>query len=100
MSVSPLVFYQGQYPTVPLLDNDHGDFKVNVVVHLFAPAATSGTVSVTGEWTDGAASLPVSLPAGDSNVTVTVFAKNNAVKLWWPAMTPGGLLPNLYNLSE
>jgi hypothetical protein len=32
-------------------------------------------------------------------VTITAFAKNNAVNLWWPASTPGGLLPNLYNIS-
>ena len=33
-------------------------------------------------------------------MTITAFAKNNAVNLWWPASTPGGLLPNLYNISE
>jgi len=99
-SVSPRVFYQGQYPSVPLLDSNHGDFKVDVVVHLIAPVATSGILSISGDWTVGTVSKSVSVTAGESNVTITVSAKNNAVKLWWPAMTPGGLLPNLYNLSE
>lgn len=95
--VSPRVFYNGEYPTEPLTDDSHGDFSVDVVVHMTSPAATSGTLTATGAWVGGSASVPVTLPAGASNVTVTLPAANNAVKLWWPAQTPGA--QNLYNIT-
>jgi beta-galactosidase/beta-glucuronidase len=95
--VAPRVFYKGAYPTEPLSDTAHGDFSVDVVVHMTSIAATSGTLAVTGEWAGGSASVPVNLPAGASNVTVTLLAANNAVKLWWPAQTPGA--QNLYNIT-
>jgi hypothetical protein len=95
--VAPRVLYQGEYPTEPLADDAHGDFSVDVVVHMTSPAATSGTLTATGAWAGGAASVPVTLPAGASNVTITLPAANNAVKLWWPAQTPGA--QNLYNIT-
>jgi beta-mannosidase len=49
-----------------------------------------------GAW-GATASMPVSVPAGASNFTVTLPAANNTVKLWWPAQTPGA--QNLYNVT-
>jgi beta-mannosidase len=87
--VAPRVYYNGSYPTEPLSDTSHGDFQVNVDVHFIAPAATTGTLSVTGGWAGASASQPVTLPAGSSTTTVKLLAKDNAVSLWWPAQTPG-----------
>ena len=87
--VAPRAYYLGAYPTEPLADGSHGDFQVNVSVHFLAPAATSGTLAVTGAWAGGSASVPVTLPAGRSIVNVTLPAADNAVSLWWPAQTPG-----------
>lgn len=94
--VAPRVFYKGEYPTAPLADDAHGDFSVDVVVHFIAPTATSGILSAVGAW-GATASLPVTLPAGSSNFTITLAATNNAVKLWWPAQTPGA--QNLYAVN-
>ena len=87
--IAPRVFYNGTYPTEPLSDADHGDFQVNVDVHFIAPAATTGTLAVSGAWPGASASVPVSLPAGASTTVVKLLAKDNAVALWWPAQTPG-----------
>ena len=48
--VVPLVYYNGSYPTAPLDAGgaDAGPWTVAVAVHLVAPAAVAGTVSVTG----------------------------------------------------
>ena len=43
-------FYQGAYPTQPLLDGQHGGFDVRVRVHLWAPHAGAGQLAVTGAW--------------------------------------------------
>lgn len=96
--VAPRVFYLGAYPTAPLSDESHGDFTVDVTVHLFAPAATSGTLTVTGAW-GASADLPLELPAGPSNATVTLPAANNSVRLWWPAQTPGAQTRYAVNVS-
>ena len=82
----PHVFYQGAFPTAPLTDDSNGGFAVKVRVHLWAPAATTATVSVAGAWAGAAASSgPLAVPAGDSNVTLSLSAPPGAVKLWWPA---------------
>ncbi len=94
--VAPRVFYKGAYPTAPLSDTAHGDFSVDVVFHLSSPAATTGTLAATGAW-GASASLPVTVPAGASNFTVTLAAADNSVSLWWPAQTPGA--QTLYNIS-
>jgi hypothetical protein len=97
--VAPRVFYKGAYPSAPLTDGAHGDFSVDVVVHFAAPAATTGSLTVAGAW-GATATVPVALPAGASNVTVTLAAADNAVKLWWPAQTPLSVgAQTLYNLS-
>jgi beta-mannosidase len=97
--VTPRVKYLGAYPLVPLSDDaPHGDFEVDVVVHFRAPAATSGILRVTGAW-GSEASVPVALPAGSSNVTVSLVAANNSVRLWWPAQTAGGGGQPLYAVN-
>ena len=95
--VAPRVFYRGAYPTEPLTDASAAAFSVDVVVHLSAPAATRGTLAAAGAWPGGAASAPVTLPAGASNFTLSLPAAAGAVRLWWPAQTPGA--QPLYNLT-
>ena len=96
-AISPRVYYKGAYPTEPLTDDSHGDFSVDVVIHLLAPAATSGTLSVVGEWGASASTHLAAIPQGNSSAILTLNASNNDVKLWWPATTPG--LPNLYAIN-
>jgi hypothetical protein len=62
---------------------------------MWAPAATTGTLSISGEW-GGTASTPVSVPAGDSSFTLSTTATAEQIKLWWPAGL--GAQP-LYNLT-
>jgi beta-mannosidase len=79
-------FYNGPFPTAPLTDAANGGFTVRVRVHLWAPTATTATVRVAGGWPGAANSTgPLSIPAGDSNVTLTLAAPGGSVKLWWPA---------------
>jgi len=89
--VSPRTYYKGAYPTSPLTDSSHGDFEVRVEVHFEAGAGgAQGMLAVSGGWPGGTAvSVPVTLPAGNSSTTVVLTAADNAVKLWWPAQTPG-----------
>ena len=61
---------------------EHGGFTVSTAVHLWADAATSGTVTVSGEW-GAKASKKVSLVKGDNKVSVDVDATSD-VALWWP----------------
>jgi beta-mannosidase len=83
--VVPLVYYNiVTYPTEPLNDTTHTGFTVKVRLHMWAPAAVSGTVSAAGAWGATAGPVPVSLPAGDSNVTITLTAPAGSVRLWWP----------------
>ena len=89
--VVPHVFYEGAYPTAPLQDGAHAPFKVMVRVVMWAPAATRGTIHVSGAWDSSAASDTgvIDLPAGESahNLTLTAAAKD--IKLWWPAGAGG-----------
>ena len=89
--------YLGSYPTAPLTDTAHGDFAVRVKVAMRAAAATSGSLTVLGSWggANSSATVPASLPAGASDVTVSIGAGTEAA-LWWPL----GLGPQqLYNLT-
>ena len=82
----PQVYYNGPFPTAPLTDATSGGFTVRVVVHLWAPAASavSGTLSVAGAWPGATASMALSPPPGDSNVTLLLTAPPGEVALWWP----------------
>jgi beta-mannosidase len=91
--IVPLVYYNGValpaaegYPTVPLTDATHLGFTVAVRAHFYAPAPVSGAVTVRGNWSaDAVITVPASLPAGDSNLTLTLGAGPGEVGLWWPA---------------
>ncbi len=83
--VVPLVFYNGEYPTTPLLDPPQSSFTVTVRVHFLAPASATGVLSVAGEWdTTQIAQAALHVPQGESNFTLTLTASPGAVKLWWP----------------
>ena len=94
----PLTTYNGAYPTAPLTDATHAGFTLKVRAHMWAPAAVSGSVVVQGSWGGASSPTPVSLPAGESNATVSLVAGPGSVKLWWPAGLPG-LQQNLYAVS-
>ena len=99
--VTPHTRYTGEYPVTPLQDGAHGDFTVNVTTHLRAPpSGSTGSLVVVGSWAnanangdgDGkgsntvvASSGPVSLPSGDSAISLQLTASAAQIKLWWPA---------------
>lgn len=94
-AVVPQIFYSGEYPTTPLQDGNHGGFSVQARVFLWAPAATSGSIAVKGDWGESA-SQQVQVPAGESDFTLTLTASASQIKLWWPA---GHGAQPLYNVS-
>ena len=87
--VVPLVRYRGAAPAagVPLVDGHHAGFRVDVRVHVrCAAAACAGTLSLEPSWVGGAAATrDVAFAAGESNVTLSVDATAESVRLWWPA---------------
>lgn len=80
-AIAPLVYYTGAYPTAALTDATAAPFNVSTRVHFWSPAGSSGTLTVEGAW-GGSASVPLTLPAGESSATVNLAA--SGVKLWWP----------------
>jgi beta-mannosidase len=109
--VTPHAHYQGEYPTARLTDGEHGGFRVNVTAHLWAPpGGASGALSVAGSWAgsatgsgsdsdDGSATASsgaMTVPAGESTVSLQLTASAAQIKLWWP----NGLgAQNRYNVS-
>lgn len=91
----PQIKYLGEYPTSPLNEAAHAGFKVDVKAHLWATAATTGTIAVAGSWGQ-AERFAVTVPAGDSVSVVSLHVAAPAVKLWWPA---GHGAQPLYNLT-
>jgi hypothetical protein len=102
--VTPHTKYTGAYPAAPLTDGTHGGFSVNVTTHLWVPSGGAvGTLSVIGSWgssssssTAHTATTSVSLPAGESKLSVQLTATATQIKLWWPSGM--GSQP-LYNVS-
>jgi len=94
----PHTFYNGTFPTQPLQDGNHAPFVVQVRVHLWAPAAVKGTVTVSGAWpgSSSSASTLVQVPQGSSNVTLTLVATAGSISLWWPVGLGGH---SLYNVT-
>ena len=79
------IFYAGKYPTAPLTDaSEAGPWRVVARVHLLAPAASSGTVQVSGAWGGASASVPAALVAGNNTVELTLSVPVGGVRLWWP----------------
>ena len=100
--VTPHTHYLGSYPTARLVDGEHGGFTVNVTAHLWVPpGGATGSLSVAGSWTDDliessgnsddtlqygvVSSGPVTLPAGESAVSLVLTASAAQIKLWWPS---------------
>jgi beta-mannosidase len=79
----PLIYYNGTYPTSPLTDSTAGPWTVSVTTHFSAASASTGTLAVAGSFGQSA-SQQVSLPAGNSSVTLTLAVPAGAVSLWWP----------------
>ena len=82
------VFYKGDYPLEPLTDTTKADFEVQVRVFVQSHAVWAGTVEVSGSWSLSAppsSSPHLSLPPGESNITVTLAASKHDVELWWPS---------------
>eukprot|EP01050_Picozoa_sp_SAG11_P009946 SAG11_NODE_972_length_6340_cov_3.043423_7_plen_340_part_00 len=100
--VNPQIKYKGVYPAAPLADGSHGGFAVTVKVHMWAAAATQGTLAVKGSWgstsvdTEVEQAQAVAVPAGDSVAEVSLAAAAADIKLWWPA---GQGAQPLYNVS-
>ena len=87
-AVATHVFYKGDYPLEPLTDTSKADFEVQVRVFVQSHAAWAGTVEVSGSWSLSAppsSSPHLSLPPGESNITVTLAASKHDVELWWPS---------------
>jgi len=98
-AVVPLTYYTGVFPVEPLTDGNHAPFLVAVRTHFWSPTAVKGTVTVSGAW--GATnSSAVLLPAGESNVTLTLTAEASSVSLWWPVGMGGHPLYNVTSSFE
>lgn len=84
-AVTPLVFYKGLYPTAPLTDATNGPWMVQIRTFFSTSGSSSvtGSLSVSASWLTTPMIVPVSLPSGASNVSVTLPALSN-VALWWP----------------
>jgi len=84
----PHTFYQGPHPTSILSDGDHAGFEVRTLVELICPnGGCSGSVTVLGDWPGAVeeSAHVADLPAGTSNVTVVLAAKQTrSARLWHP----------------
>lgn len=80
----PKIFYQGKYPTSPLVDGQHAGFKVMVKVFFSTKNATSGGLVIQNSWNNVIEMAAVTLPEGNSSVTLPVNASAEDIKLWWP----------------
>ncbi len=59
----------------PLDDTTHAGFEVRTRVHLYAAAATTGTLQIAGNWSGAQpVSQPVSLVPGQNTVNITIDA--------------------------
>lgn len=95
MAVVPHTFFNGPFPTSPLVDGAHAGFTVRTRVHVWTAAPASGQLSAAGGWGESAVGT-FSFPAGFSNATLDMNASASEIKLWWPARL--GSQP-LYNVT-
>jgi beta-mannosidase len=91
-------FYEGGHPTSILGDGNHAGFEVRARLVLWAPAATTGTITVNIPGVSGAsATLQASVPAGESNFSVIIPASaTETVQLWHPRGNGG---QHRYNIT-
>ena len=82
--MTPLVQYDGPYATTPLTEEHKGNFTVQLRLHLWAAAAGSCSFRIASEWRAEVVSLPHTFPVGDSSLNITLQARSEEVKLWWP----------------
>ena len=85
--VSPLIRYDGPYPTQPLSDANAGPWTVTLKVVLNCPSVvgSSGVLSAVGDWPGGAATTPLlHLERGVNIFFLNLTAAVGAVRLWWP----------------
>ena len=98
-SVKPLLRYLGTYPVAPLIDGEHGGFLVNVTAIVMVPNNTGnvqGFLTISGAWGATNTTTLLSLPSGESSISLTLQAPAASIRLWWP----NGLgMQSLYNLS-
>ena len=94
----PHTFYQGGHPTSILTDTTHQGFEIRCKVQLWAPAATTGSVTVSVAGLPLAtASVKAVLQAGSNTVAVTIpGAATKLVRLWHPT---GNGAQARYNVS-
>eukprot|EP01059_Diplonema_ambulator_P005508 TRINITY_DN1525_c1_g1_i1.p1 TRINITY_DN1525_c1_g1~~TRINITY_DN1525_c1_g1_i1.p1 ORF type:complete len:931 (+),score=264.77 TRINITY_DN1525_c1_g1_i1:382-2793(+) len=82
--VTPHTFYQGEYPTTPLTDTNHGGFLVSVRIHTYAlKPVPNAKITVTGQW-GVSNSTELTIPAANTTHIVNITAPAGGVKLWWP----------------
>ena len=93
--LQPRIYYNGSYPTSPLSDSTAGAWTVVARVHLVAPEASHGTVTVIGSW-GGTAQKAVAIYKGDNIVELSLPVPAGQISLWWPNGL--GAQP-LYNLT-
>ena len=82
--VVPKIFYQGKYPTTALVDGQHAGFKVKLKVFLSATKSTFGSLIIQNSWDHTIELAALTVPEGNSNVTLEVNASAKDIKLWWP----------------
>jgi beta-mannosidase len=96
--VVPHVTYRGEHPILPLEDEQHDGFNVEVKVHLLSTSTScNGTARVAAGWGEESEStveypfLPLSTATTgadkrlvESVVYVQLTASATQIKLWWP----------------
>ena len=99
MQLIPHTYYAGPHPTTLLHDDTHQGFTVVVRAELLVgTTGGQGTLSVVGSWPGATpVHVPVALPPGRGNVTVTIpSAQTLGVGLWNPH---GHGSQTLYNIT-
>jgi hypothetical protein len=94
MHAVPTTRFHGAWPVGPLPDDGSSVFTVNMTVHIWSEVATTGTLTVTGEWGASAAVACV-LPAG-MGACVLPALNASGVDLWWPIRLG---LQRMYNVT-
>jgi hypothetical protein len=86
-AVTTETFYSGDYPTAPLTDATHAGFELRLTVQLRAATRLlAGSTMLSASASFGNASQTLSaVPAGVSDMTLTLVVPAGGARLWWPA---------------
>lgn len=103
-AITPLVRYDGKYPTAPLTDATASGWTVNVTAYLKGGrAGARGLVTAVGDWTGATpVSAPIVVPpSGLAALSLALSVAPGAVRLWWPngVAAPVGSLQPLYRVN-